>query len=49
MIILDKKGQEVKYIKDKDLKNKRVFEMEKKIVFLNFINIGVNVAFSMNL
>ena len=40
-----KRGQEVKYIKDKDLGRIREYLARKdKIVFLAFVNIGVNVG-----
>lgn len=42
---INKKGQEVKYIKDEDLKKIREYlAWKKKIVFLEFINFGCNVA-----
>lgn len=42
---INKKGQEVKYIKDEDLKKIREYlSWKKKIVFLEFINFGCNVA-----
>ncbi|MGF6906812.1 tyrosine-type recombinase/integrase [Fusobacterium sp. PH5-44] len=42
---METKGQEVKYLKDKDLERIRVYLNEKeKVVFLSFINIGVNVG-----
>lgn len=43
--MLDKRGQEVRYIQEKDLENIRKYlEYKKKIVLLAFINIGVNIA-----
>lgn len=42
---INKKGQEVKYIKDEDLKKIREYLLWKnKIPFLSFVNIGCNVA-----
>lgn len=42
---VNKKGQEVKYIKEDDLKKIREHLLwKKKIVFLEFINFGCNVA-----
>lgn len=42
---INKKGQEVKYIKEDDLKKIREYlTWKKKVVFLEFINLGCNVA-----
>lgn len=42
---VNKKGQEVKYIKEEDLKKIREYlAWRNKIVFLEFINFGCNVA-----
>lgn len=43
--MLNKKGQEVKHIKEEDLKRIREYlKLKNKIILLSFINIGVNVA-----
>lgn len=42
---MDKRGQEVKYIKEKDLANIREYLIERnKIPFLTLVNVGVNVG-----
>lgn len=42
---INKKGQEVKYIKDEDLKKIREYLIwKKKVPFLEFVNFGCNVA-----
>lgn len=43
--MLNKRGQEVKHIKEDDLKRIREFlKLKNKVVFLSFLNIGINVA-----
>lgn len=42
---MNKKGQEVKYIREEDLKKIREYlQWKKKVTFLEFINFGCNVA-----